>query len=70
MDHVNISLVSALEKFAPDGLRLWNVFLPKPDVPPAIAANYRQVRLINIILKNQILKPRMSSSKSFVSEVL
>ena len=25
---------------------LWKIFLPKPDVPPAIAANYRQVSLI------------------------
>ena len=44
MVHVNNSLVASLEKFAPNGLKLWNVFLPKPDVPPAIAANYRQVQ--------------------------
>ena len=42
---VNGSLEAALQKFAPSGLKLWNIFLPKPDVPPAIAANYRQVHM-------------------------
>lgn len=44
-NYVNESIVEALQKFAPNGLKLWNVFLPKPDVPPAIAANYRQVKV-------------------------
>jgi len=45
MDYVNVSLNHQLEKFSPNGLVLWNVFLPKPDVPPAIASNYRQVKV-------------------------
>ena len=47
-NYVNESIVEALQKFAPNGLKLWNVFLPKPDVPPAIAANYRQVTFMSI----------------------
>ena len=47
---VNGSLEAALQKFAPSGLKLWNIFLPKPDVPPAIAANYRQVHMYLSVL--------------------
>ena len=43
VDFVNGSLITSLQRFAPNGLILWNIFIPKPDVPPAIAANYRQV---------------------------
>ena len=43
MDYVNGSLIESIHRFAPNGLQLWNVFIPKPDVPPAIAANYREV---------------------------
>ena len=43
MDFVNATLVTSLQRFAPNGVILWNIFIPKPDVPPAIAANYRQV---------------------------
>ena len=43
MDFVNATLVTSLQRFAPNGVVLWNIFIPKPDVPPAIAANYRQV---------------------------
>ena len=50
-NYVNESIVEALQKFAPNGLKLWNVFLPKPDVPPAIAANYRQVTFMSIFSK-------------------
>ena len=43
---VETNVKSSIERFAPEAassIVLWNVFLPKPDVPPAIAANYRQV---------------------------
>ena len=43
VDAVDEGVKRSLGKFAPNGLQLWNVFLPNPDVPPAIAANYRQV---------------------------
>jgi len=45
---VQTSVTTSIERFAPDAvpaIKLWNVFLPKPDVPPAIAANYRQVKI-------------------------
>ena len=44
--HVESSLKASVERFVPEAknsIKIWNVFLPKPDVPPAIAANYRQV---------------------------
>jgi hypothetical protein len=47
VDFVDSSVKVSLGKFFPDArqaITVWNVFLPKPDVPPAIAANYRQVR--------------------------
>lgn len=45
-DYVNATLEESLGRFAPDdAIKIWNVFLPKPDVPPAIAANYRQVKV-------------------------
>ena len=43
---VDTTLQMSIERFSPEAknaIRIWNVFLPKPDVPPAIAANYRQV---------------------------
>jgi len=43
---VETTLKMSIERFSPDSknaIKIWNVFLPKPDVPPAIAANYRQV---------------------------
>ena len=43
---VNKTLHDSLERLTPDGgVRIWNIFLPKPDVPPAIAANYRNVKV-------------------------
>ena len=36
-------------------VEIWNVFLPKPEVPPAIAANYRNVK-VNMIRYNEIHK--------------
>jgi hypothetical protein len=47
---VEDSVKSSIERFAPESsssIKVWNVFLPKPDVPPAIAANYRQVFISN-----------------------
>jgi len=39
--------MAIIPRFAPeDAVKIWNVFLPKPDVPPAIAANYRDVKVI------------------------
>lgn len=43
---VETTLTMSIERFSPEAksaIKIWNVFLPKPDVPPAIAANYRQV---------------------------
>ena len=46
IDFVDVTLKKSLARFAPDGaIRVWNVFLPKPDVPPAIAANYKMVKI-------------------------
>jgi len=43
---VNKTLHDSLERLTPDGgVKIWNIFLPKPDVPPAIAANYRNVKV-------------------------
>ena len=43
---VNTTLHRDLERLTPrGGVIIWNIFLPKPDVPPAIAANYRQVKV-------------------------
>ncbi|TRY77064.1 hypothetical protein TCAL_08349 [Tigriopus californicus] len=43
---VNKTLQTNLDRFAPKGaILIWNVFLPKPEVPPAIAANYREVKI-------------------------
>ena len=46
IEFVNVTIAESLDRFAPNGaIRIWNVFLPKPDVPPAIAANYRKVKV-------------------------
>lgn len=45
IDFVTVTLEENLQVFAPDSIQIWNVFLPKPDVPPAIAANYREVKV-------------------------
>jgi hypothetical protein len=45
-DYVNVALERSLDRFAPNNsITIWNVFLPKPDVPPAIAENYREVKV-------------------------
>ena len=48
---MNASLHNDLDRLASNGgLMVWNIFLPKPDVPPAIASNYRQVKVGTKIL--------------------
>ncbi len=52
VDYVNVEVRRSLKKFAPNNsIEIWNIFLPKPDVPPAIAQNYREVkvRLIHVL---------------------
>ena len=40
---VEMSLNSSMTRLADNGLNILNLFIPKPDIPPAIAANYREV---------------------------
>jgi len=42
---VQASLISSMTRLANDGLNILNLFIPKPDIPPAIAANYREVKI-------------------------
>merc|ERR1719208_42702 len=42
---VQQSLTISMEKLFPGGLNILNLFIPKPDIPPAIAANYREVKI-------------------------
>ena len=44
-DSVKVSLNHSLARFAEGGITIWNLFIPKPDIPPAIAANYREVKI-------------------------
>ena len=44
-DSVKNSLNRSLVRFAEGGITIWNLFIPKPDIPPAIAANYREVKI-------------------------
>ena len=39
------SLSVAMAKLSDSGLNILNLFIPKPDIPPAIAANYREVKI-------------------------
>ena len=39
------SLNIAMIKLSDSGLNILNLFIPKPDIPPAIAANYREVKI-------------------------
>ena len=39
------SLRAAMAKLSDRGLNILNLFIPKPDIPPAIAANYREVKI-------------------------
>ena len=40
---VLVSLNTSMAKLSNQGLNILNLFIPKPDIPPAIAANYREV---------------------------
>ena len=42
---VLVSLNTSMAKLSNQGLNILNLFIPKPDIPPAIAANYREVTL-------------------------
>lgn len=44
-ESVKASLNVSIEKFAKDAIIIWNLFIPKPEIPPAIAANYREVKI-------------------------
>ena len=41
---VESSLNSSIGRLSSNGLVILNLFIPKPDIPPAIAANYREVQ--------------------------
>jgi len=44
-ESVKASLNSSIDKFAENSITIWNLFIPKPEIPPAIAANYREVKI-------------------------
>jgi len=44
-ESVKSSLNVSIDKFAKDAIIIWNLFIPKPEIPPAIAANYREVKI-------------------------
>lgn len=44
-DYVRVFLNQSISRFAQDGISVWNLFIPKPQIPPAIAANYREVKI-------------------------
>ena len=46
---VEMSLNASMTKLAENGLNILNLFIPKPDIPPAIAANYREVNIVKNI---------------------
>lgn len=73
VDYVNISLASSLERLAPKGLVLWNFFLPKPDVPPAISANYRQVKVewtLQLVAKQKQITEKIKKETETIKAVL
>ncbi len=35
---------SSINRLGQDGIKLLNLVIPKPEIPPDIAANYKQVR--------------------------
>ena len=68
---VETTLLMSIERFSPeakDAIRIWNVFLPKPDVPPAIAANYRQVGLITTASFKPYMPANVRKSKLRIGE--
>ena len=42
---VENSLREAMVRLSNSGINILNLFIPKPDIPPAIAANYREVKI-------------------------
>jgi len=43
--YVKKHLNDSITKFANNAISVWNLFIPKPDIPPAIAQNYREVKI-------------------------
>ena len=70
VEFVNTTLHTNLERLTPNGgLVVWNIFLPKPDVPPAIAANYRQVKVTQFLFKKfKIPKNNISDRHTFLCQ--
>jgi len=44
-ESVQVYLNVSISRFAKDGITVWNLHIPKPQIPPAIAANYREVKI-------------------------
>merc|ERR1719167_433886 len=44
-ESVQVYLNTSISRFAKDGIQVWNLHIPKPQIPPAIAANYREVKI-------------------------
>jgi len=44
-ESVQVYLNLSITRFAKDGITVWNLHIPKPQIPPAIAANYREVKI-------------------------
>lgn len=42
---VENSLRESMIRLSDSGINILNLFIPKPDIPPAIAANYREVKI-------------------------
>lgn len=42
---VKAQLNDSISKLSEDTIIIWNLFIPKPDIPPAIAQNYREVKI-------------------------
>jgi len=42
---VEKTLNESINRLSNNGLKILNLFIPKPDIPPAIAANYREVKI-------------------------
>ena len=43
MDHVKRNLILSIDRLGDGGLEILNLVIPKPDIPPDIAKNYKQV---------------------------
>jgi hypothetical protein len=70
IEFVRTSLEENLEKFAPNAIQIWNVFLPKPDVPPAIAANYKEVKvMLDLYLRSDKVNNEIKFHLNYVDRV-